>query len=176
MYWKQGFYDTPIEGGLEITEEYWQQLLDGQAIGKIITEDESGYPILVDYTPSLEEVRNNKILKIQEYDKSSNVNSFYIDGQSMWLDKETRLGLVNSINLQKKQGVTITILWYNSRSYTLDCDIALDMLDKLELYAISCYNTTQSHIANINLLADKSSIELYNYTSGYPEKLNFLTK
>lgn len=176
MYWKQGFYDTPVEGGLQITKEYWQQLLDGQAIGKIITEDESGYPILVDYTPSLEEVRNNKILKIQEYDKSSNVNSFYIDGQSMWLDKETRLGLVNSINLQKKQGVTITTLWYNSRSYTLDCDIALDMLDKLELYAISCYNTTQSHISNINLLADKNSIELYNYTSGYPEKLNFLTK
>lgn len=48
-YWKQGFYDEPIDGAVEITEERWQELLDGQATGKMITEDEQGRPVLTEY-------------------------------------------------------------------------------------------------------------------------------
>ena len=32
-YWKQGFYDEPVEGGVEITDERWLELIDGQAAG-----------------------------------------------------------------------------------------------------------------------------------------------
>lgn len=42
-YWKQGFYDEPQEGSVEITEEYWQELLDGQSSGKEIRENENLY-------------------------------------------------------------------------------------------------------------------------------------
>ena len=54
-YWKQGFYDAPIDGAVEITEERWHELLDGQAAGMMITENEQGVPILtecVDDTPA----------------------------------------------------------------------------------------------------------------------------
>lgn len=54
-YWKQGFYDVPIDGAVEITEERWHELLDGQAAGMMITENEQGHPILtecVDATPT----------------------------------------------------------------------------------------------------------------------------
>ncbi len=30
-YWKNGFYDTQVEGAVEITEEYYNQLLNGQS-------------------------------------------------------------------------------------------------------------------------------------------------
>ena len=46
-YWKQGFYDEPVEGSVEITDEYYQELLAGQSGGLIITESRKGYPILV---------------------------------------------------------------------------------------------------------------------------------
>ena len=46
-YWKQGFYDEPIEGSIEITEEYYNQLLVGQSAGLFIAESKKGYPILV---------------------------------------------------------------------------------------------------------------------------------
>lgn len=55
-YWKQGFYDVPIDGAVEITEERWQELLDGQSAGMMITEDEQGVPALtecVNDTPTL---------------------------------------------------------------------------------------------------------------------------
>ena len=54
-YWKQGFYDAPLDGAVEITEERWHELLDGQAAGMMITENEQGVPILtecVDDTPA----------------------------------------------------------------------------------------------------------------------------
>lgn len=47
-----GFYDPEIntiipEGAVEITDEYWQELLDGQSEGKTIEADSKGYPIAV---------------------------------------------------------------------------------------------------------------------------------
>lgn len=47
-YWKEGFYLNQIENSVEITDEYWQELLNGQSNGKQITSDENGYPILAD--------------------------------------------------------------------------------------------------------------------------------
>ena len=52
-YWKQGFYDEPVEGGVEITEEMWLELIDGQAAGMLITEDEQGSPVLTEYVNSV---------------------------------------------------------------------------------------------------------------------------
>ena len=33
MYWKNGFYDEPVDGSVEITDEYYQELLAGQSTG-----------------------------------------------------------------------------------------------------------------------------------------------
>ena len=52
-YWKQGFYDEPVDGGVEITDERWLELIDGQAAGKLITEDEQGSPVLTEYVNSV---------------------------------------------------------------------------------------------------------------------------
>lgn len=92
-YWKQGFYDEYQEGSVEITEEYYNQLLAGQSNGLLIVESKDGYPILVEYEYDIEEVRKMKMSEIQIFDKSTNVNSFDLLGKSMWLDKSTRVGL-----------------------------------------------------------------------------------
>lgn len=52
-YWKQGFYDEPVEGGVEITDERWLELIDRQAAGMLITEDEQGSPVLTEYVNSV---------------------------------------------------------------------------------------------------------------------------
>ena len=52
-YWKQGFYDEPVEGGVEISDERWLELVDGQATGMLITEDEQGSPVLTEYVNSV---------------------------------------------------------------------------------------------------------------------------
>ena len=64
MYWKNGFYDTPIEGGVEISTEYWQELLDGQSSGKEIKENADGYPVLVEHEYTIDELKEMKITEI----------------------------------------------------------------------------------------------------------------
>ena len=53
IYWKDGFYDRPIDGGVEITEEEWRELLAGQSAGKEITTDLDGRPMLTDPVPEI---------------------------------------------------------------------------------------------------------------------------
>ena len=79
-YWKNGFYDTQVEGAVEITEEYYNQLLNGQSAGLLIVDNQNGYPILVEYEYSFEDVIKNKVTEIQEFDKSEDVNSLVLGG------------------------------------------------------------------------------------------------
>ena len=36
-YWKNGFYDEPVDGSVEITDEHYNQLLDGQSNGLLLS-------------------------------------------------------------------------------------------------------------------------------------------
>ena len=121
----------------------------------------------------LEVVKSQKIAKIQDYDKSEGVNSFALNGNLVWLDKDTRVGLVNSLQIEKSAGKDETELWLNGIMYKLPIDHVLQMLVVLELYAKECYNMTQQHIANVKNLDDLNRIWNYNYTKGYPKRPSF---
>ena len=115
----------------------------------------------------------NVISKINEYDKSSQVNGVTINGMYTWLDKATRVGLRNSTNVLKKLGNETTSLWVNNKEIIIKCDQLIDMLDKLEIYALNCFDITSKHKRNVYQLSTIEEIENYDYTSGYPEKLTF---
>jgi hypothetical protein len=67
-YWKQGFYLNQIEGSVEITDDYWQELLEGQSNGKQIVSDANGYPILADPpAPSQSELDAREIASLKSY-------------------------------------------------------------------------------------------------------------
>lgn len=125
------------------------------------------------YESSLDDMKNMKVSEITAYDGSDAVNQFTLGGKQMWLDKDTRVGLVNSINIEKAAGKETTTLWFDAVQYAIPVDTALQMLAALELYALDCYNVTQSHIASVKLLDTIETLEAYDYTSGYPDKLVF---
>lgn len=111
--------------------------------------------------------------RIKAYDSSTAVNEFYFGENSIWLDKLTRIGLVNSINVEKESGFTESALWYNNECFNINCDKALEILKALELYAIECYNKTAEHYRNASLLTTEEELDNYDYREGYPEKLTF---
>ena len=118
-------------------------------------------------------IKEEAIEQITEYDQSEDVNSFTLQGKQMWLPKETRVGLVNSITIEKNAGKETTVLWFDGERYELPVDTALQMLSTLELYAVQCYNTTAMHKANVISLESVCDVVNYDYTLHYPEKLNF---
>ena len=122
---------------------------------------------------ALDVAKEQLIEEIGEYDTSSDVNSFTLGGKQMWLPKETRVGLVNSITIEKAAGKETTTLWFDGEKYELPVDNALQMLSALELYALECYNVTAAHKANVMALESVDDVVAYDYESGYPDKLNF---
>lgn len=122
---------------------------------------------------ALDVAKEEAIEQITEYDQSEDVNSFTLQGKQMWLPKETRVGLVNSVTIEKNAGKETTVLWFGGERYELPVDTALQMLSALELYALECYNVTAAHKAAVNALESVEDVVAYDYTQGYPEKLNF---
>lgn len=172
-YWKNGFYDEPVDGSVEITDEHYNQLLAGQSAGLLIAESRKGYPILVAYEPTIEELRMQKNAELRAYDASESVNQFSINNVSGWLNKSTRVGLMNSISIEGQTGRSETNIWLGDTQFVLSLEKAINMLQQLEIYALACYDTTQRHISSINLLETKEEIEAYDFKTGYPRKLSF---
>ena len=140
--------------------------------------DDIYYNIQVDFgiespISKLDQAKKEVIRKIDEYDTSVNVNSFKLNGVDVWLSKDTRVGLMNSISIEKAAGKEQSVLWFNNICVTVNCDSAIQMLSALELYALDCYNKTSEHKINVQNLSSIEEVHNYDYTQGYPNKLEF---
>lgn len=114
-----------------------------------------------------------KVAEVERYDKSEQVNGLYLAGQHCWLDKATRVGLANSIAIEKSAGKTETTLYLNGTALTIGIEKAQQMLAALELYALDCYRVTEQHKIAIAGLTAIEEAENYDCTQGYPEKIHF---
>ena len=113
-----------------------------------------------------------EILKhIEAYDTSSAVNGFVLNGAVVWLDKATRVGLMNSTTIAKAMGQATTTLWLGDTKLEVGCDMAIQLLSALEMYALECFNVTAAHKKAVAELTDIGEVLSYDYTKGYPEKL-----
>lgn len=142
------------------------------------TEDmlrQAGYEEYQEPVPTesekLEQAKVEKIAEITAYDTSSSVNGFMLNGVLVWLDKATRVGLMNSTTIAKAAGQKTTTLWLGGAKFVIDCDKAIQLLSALEMYALECFNVTASHKAAVGELRSIEEVEAYDYKAGYPKIL-----
>ena len=119
----------------------------------------------------LEQAKVEKIAEITAYDTSDKVNGFVLNGAVVWLDKATRVGLMNSTTIAKAMGQATTTLWLGDTKLEVGCDMAIQLLSSLEMYALECFNVTAAHKKAVAELTDIGEVLSYDYTKGYPEKL-----
>lgn len=120
---------------------------------------------------TLEDAKGMLLREIETYDTSSSVNGFVLNGQKVWLDKATRVGLMNSTTIAKSMGETDTTLWLGDVKLVVACDKAIKLLSALEMYALECFNVTAAHKKAVAELQTLEEVEAYDYTKGYPEQL-----
>lgn len=120
---------------------------------------------------ALQTAKQSKIAEIDAYDKSSAVNGFALNGAVVWLDKATRVGLMNSTSIAKGMGQATTTLWLEGTKIVVDCDKAIGLLSALEMYALECFNVTAAHKKAVAELNTVEEVLEYDYTKGYPEQL-----
>lgn len=117
----------------------------------------------------LELLKLNKILQLKVYDTSTAVNSFSLNGSSMWIDYNLRNDYTLKVQSAKRKGIeTVAFL-----GHEIPVDTAMEMLDAVDIYAMRCTGVTESHAAAILALQAEADVEAYDFTTGYPDKLSF---
>ena len=119
----------------------------------------------------LKQAKADKISEIAAYDTSSSVNGFILNGLLVWLDKATRVGLMNSTTIAKASGQKTTTLWLGGLKLVVDCDKAIQLLSALEMYALECFNVTAAHNAAVAELKTTKEVEAFDVTADYPQQL-----
>jgi hypothetical protein len=111
------------------------------------------------------------LAEIDKHDTSSAVNGFILNGQRVWLDKATRVGLMNSTTIAKAMGQPTTTLWLGDVKLVVECDKAIQLLSALEMYALECFNVTAAHKKAVAEMSTVEDVLGYDYTAGYPKVL-----
>lgn len=156
---KDGMIDA-IECAV-LTDEMDMEEIDAKCTEWKLAQDKEAIAMAVE----------DKLSQITLYDKSAAVNSFLLNGMEVWLDKATRVGLMNSTTIAKSMGQEKTTLWLGSYQLEVDCDKAIQLLSALEMYALECFNVTAAHKKAVSELDNIEGVLTYDYKSGYPEKL-----
>jgi len=130
-------------------------------------------------SPSNEEIfqqrKRDKIHRIFRYDQSDAVNSFFVNGVKMWLNRTERASLYTTIAAFKANDIKEITLWtsgMNPSPLTLNIDFFESLLMSLEIYAKECYDKTSEHKANVSRIETIEELIAYDHTFGYPEKLS----
>lgn len=119
----------------------------------------------------LDQAKADKIAEITAYDTSDKVNGFVLNGLLVWLDKATRVGLMNSTTIAKAAGQQTTTLWLGDVKLEVDCDKAIQLLSALEMYALECFNVTAAHKKAVSELKTIKEVEAFDVTADYPKQL-----
>lgn len=129
--------------------------------------------------PTAEELltlaKTKKQSQITEYDNSANVNSFIIGGVPMWLGFELRSRLKASLEAVEAAGGTEMTKTFGGIDYTFAVTQWKAMINAVENYAGLCQAVTTGHRQAVDVLTTVKKVEAYDYTVGYPEKINFDT-
>ena len=100
----------------EKVNEVVPQIEETTSIGSIelIVEDaRQFFDAIVEPVDDLEYHKRQKIHEIEVYDISENVNGFFLGDTLLWLDKDTRTGLVNTLNSAAIVGREQVNIWFS---------------------------------------------------------------
>lgn len=109
---------------------------------------------------------------ISTYDASDSVNGLVVNGQRGWLDKATRVGLMNGVGVSKACGLERMSLWIDGREYVMDVARLEELLVKVEVYAMGCYNVTAGHRRAVDGLTTLEAVLGYDFKAGYPKMVS----
>lgn len=118
---------------------------------------------------TLEDAKKEKLAALKAYDSSNAVNSFTLGGISTWVGKEDRPNLRNTCLAYQEKGDEVV----SFMGIDIPIATALFVLSKLDIYAAECFKQTEAHRAAINALETIEAVDAYDFTVGYPEKLEF---
>lgn len=118
---------------------------------------------------TLDTFKGMKLAELGLYDASPAVNSFTIGNKSTWISPAKRTNYLLTVQAAQAAGVETVVF----EGITLPVADALAALNAINIYAMKCVAVTEGHKAAINAKRSIKTVEEYDFTTGYPEKLSF---
>ena len=123
---------------------------------------------------SLKDAKNEMLTKITNYDQSSDVNGFTINNAiEAWFTPSERSNYKSSIDAAKLLGLDSLSFYVGDVMLDIAPSIAEGLLAQIQLYADQCFIVTKQHKAAVEALQTIEEVDNYDYTAGYPGKMNF---
>ena len=123
---------------------------------------------------TIERAKELKLNELKEYDASDAINDFIVNETiHAWLTPDERSNYRNSVDSAKLLGIHELQIILGGVLFNISTEMAEQALAMIQLYADNCFIVTKTHEANINNLDTIESVEAYDFTTGYPEKLHF---
>lgn len=158
---------------LKIVNTNIDSAITEEDVNEIVVNTKEYFDFVIQPSDDLDKHKKDKIREIEAYDVSENVNGFFLNGTLLWLNKDTRTGLVNTLNSAVIVGREDINIWFSGMYITLHIDEARQMLATLEIYATDCYNVTAQHKMEVMSLVTIDEVDAYDVTVGYPQRPEF---
>ena len=144
-------------------------VIDGDMIYTLTPREQLVDGVIVDN--SLEYERKQLIEHINRYDKSAEVNSVVINGNSTWYNKDQRL----SLKMRYESEITkpTTTLWVGDVAIQLSPLKGVEIINSINNYASEVYDVTHKCLNEVNQLSTLDDIKNYDFKSQYPTTLSF---
>lgn len=175
-------YDDIGESFEDYLDGKWVKLSENQLAFKESNPDASvkevfDMQMVIDYISEEERLilaKKDMIEKIEDFDNSPSVNSFIInDAISAWFTVQERLNYKQSVEAAKLLGLPALDFYVGDIMLNISPSDAELMLAQIQLYADKCFIVTKQHKLTVQNLTSVNDVLAYDYTVGYPEKLNF---
>lgn len=123
---------------------------------------------------TLVQAKAEMIQKIDEYDNSSDVNGFTVNGTiEGWFTPEERSNYKSSIDAAKLLSVSALTFFLGDMEMTVTPTQAEYMLAQIQLYADQCFVVTKEHKIAVEGFETIEEVDNFEYTIGYPNKIDF---
>lgn len=136
-------------------------------------EDKVLYRMLLQTPGSVESQRRLLLERIAAYDKSAHVDSFTVSGVKLWLDSYLRDKVRENLEYCSRKGLKETTLRIGGLSFPMSVEDGWEMYYAVIGYARECWNVTETHRQAALSMDDVEDLRGYDYTKGYPSKLEF---
>lgn len=127
----------------------------------------------IPYVRTLEDAKNELKHRISLHDHSEEVNSFTVNGLTAWFTPTERANYKQSIEAAKLVNMATLQFFIEDNLLEVGTSEAEEMLALIQLYADKCYIVTRQHNLAVDKLETIEDVDNYDYTVGYPDKLEF---
>lgn len=121
----------------------------------------------------IEAEKARKIAEIEDYSNSSNVNDLTFKGLHTWVTPAVRANYLVSLDAAELLGEKDITFVVEGVQVTLAIEKVRIILAQIQRYADACFIVTEGHKRTVRALENVDEVRGYDFTKGYPNKLNF---